>query len=278
MDAPELWSCPTCRKSVSSAFCPDCGERQLDFHALTLRGLADQIFLSLTSIDSRLVRSLLWLVGRPGALTAAYLDGRRKPFLGPVPLFLMANVLFFAAESLLRSSVFATPLAMHLERQPWSPLAQTWLTKRMAALHTTLDAFTPVFDQALALHARSFVIVMALSFAPVPLLVFWRRHMPAVAHAVFALHLYAFLMLLLCAGIGVEALFGSPMARPALVDPLVSIALLAACAAYLHAAVGTVYASRGARRALEVAVLTVGVATLVLGYRFALFVVTLYTA
>lgn len=263
---------------MSSAFCPDCGERQLDFHALTLRGLAEQLFLSLTSIDSKLVRSLASLLGRPGALTVAYLEGRRKPYLSPVPLFFMANVLFFAAESLLRSSVFATPLAMHLERQPWSPLAQTWVTNRIAALDTTLAAFTPVFDQALALHARSLIIIMALSFVPVPLLLFRRRHLPVAAHAVLALHLYAFLMLLLCAGIAVEALFGGPTAMPAFVDPLVSIASLSACAAYLYTAVGAVYASSGARRALEVAVLVVGVAALVLGYRFALFVLTLYTA
>ena len=83
---------------------------------------------------------MLSLVTRPGALTVAYLEGRRKPSLGPVPLFFMANVLVFAAESLLRSSVFATPLAMHLEKQPWSPLAQAWVTERITALDTTLVA------------------------------------------------------------------------------------------------------------------------------------------
>jgi hypothetical protein len=65
---------------------------------------------------------------------------------------------------------------------------------------------------------------------------------------------------------------------PALVDPFVSIALLAACATYLHVSVGVVYATRAARRLLEVVVLSVGVAALVLSYRFALFALTLYTA
>jgi hypothetical protein len=278
MNNHESWLCPTCREAVSSPFCAVCGERQLDLHALTLRGLAEQVWHSLTSVDGNLIRSLLALVGKPGALTVAYLEGRRKPYLGPVPLFLMANVVFFAAESLLRSSVFATPLAMHLERQPWSPFAPAWVTNRLAALDTTLAEFTPVFDQALALHARSWIILMALAFTPVPALLFRHRHLPVAAHAVFALHLYAFLLLLLCVGTGVEAWFGGPAAMAPWVDPAVSIGLLAACAAYLYAAVGTVYASNGARRALEVAALTVSVATLVLGYRFALFVLTLYTA
>src|SRR5436190_3629928 len=277
MNSPEPWLCPTCQKALSSAFCPECGEREPTFHALTLRGLAEQLFQSLTSVDSKLIRSLVALAARPGALTVAYLEGRLKPYLGPVALFFMANVLFFAAETLFRSSVIATPLAMHLEKQPWSPLAQTWVADRLAALHTTLDAFTPAFDRALAVHARSWIIVMALSFAPVLLLVFRRRRMPVAAHAVFALHVYAFLLLLLCAGSAVEALFGGPTAMPPLVDPFVSITLLAACAAYLYAAVGAVYATHGARRLLEAAVLTICVAALLLGYRFALFVLTLYT-
>src|SRR5436190_954827 len=210
MNSPEPWLCPTCQKALSSAFCPECGEREPTFHALTLRGIA-------------------------------------------------------------------TPLAMHLEKQPWSPLAQTWVADRLTALHTTRGAFTPAFDRALAVHARSWIIVMALSFAPVLLLVFRRRRMPVAAHAVFALHVYAFLLLLLCAGSAVEALFGGPTAMPPLVDPFVSITLLAACAAYLYAAVGAVYATHGARRLLEAAVLTICVAALLLGYRFALFVLTLYT-
>lgn len=277
MNASGSRPCPGCGKAVSSAFCPDCGERQFDARALTLRGVGEQLFASFTSVDSKLIRSSVSLVGRPGGLTAGYLAGRRKPYLGPVALFLVCNVLFFATESLLGAGVFTTPLAMHLERQPWSPLAQTWVADRLAEQHTTLDAFTPGFDRAISLHARSWIIVMALSFAVVPWIVFRRRRLPVAAHVVFALHLYAFLMLLLCAGTAVEALFGGPSAMPAWVDPVVSSALLAACFAHLMIAIGVVYASRGVRRVLEAALLAVGVAALVLGYRFTVFALTLYT-
>jgi hypothetical protein len=277
MNAPASWLCPTCRKPVSTGFCPDCGEQQRDTHTLTLRGLCEHLFEALTNVDGKLLRSFLWLVARPGALTAAYLEGRRKAYLGPVPLFLTANVLFFTTESLLGSGVFMTPLAYHLERQPWSPLATTLVANRLAELHTTLAAYAPTFDGALALHARSWIIAMALSFAVAPMLVFRKRHVPIAGHAVFALHLYAFLMLLLSAGVAVEAAFGGPGAMPPLVDPIVSVSLLAACGAYLYVAVGAVYGSRGARRALETALLAACVAALVLGYRFALFVLTLYT-
>jgi hypothetical protein len=275
------WTCPTCGAAVVSHFCPSCGEGSPDERELTLRGLAAQIFHSLTSVDGKLLRTFARLVRRPGDLTVAYLQGQRKPFIGPVPLFLMANVLFFAAESLFDANVFATSLDYHLERQPWSPLAQTLVTRRLDALDTTLDAYAPVFDGALTLHARSLIIVMALSFAVLPWLVFHSRRKPFAAHAVFSLHLYSFLLLLLCGADVVPWLnlrFRGHEASWQLLDNGLAVLSLLACAAYMYVAAKKVYGVGGAARIAQVGVLTVGVGAMVLGYRFALFLLTLYTA
>ena len=96
----EPWTCPTCHSAVSTPYCPGCGERPLRDRELTLLGIFDQLVLAFTSLDSRLIRSVRCLVGRPGFLTVAYLEGQRKRFVGPVSLFLMANALFFAIESM----------------------------------------------------------------------------------------------------------------------------------------------------------------------------------
>ena len=50
-----------------------------------------------------------------------------------------------------------------------------------------------------------------------------------------------------------------------------------ACATYLYIATKEVYGAHGALRVLKVAALTVVVVGIVLGYRFALLVITLYT-
>ena len=116
MTGTEPWTCPTCHRTVSTPYCPGCGERPLRARELTLRGLFDQLVQAFTNIDGRLVRSFRYLLGRPGFLTVAYLRGQRKPYVGPVPLFLIANALFFAAESLTGGTVFTTPLESHLHR------------------------------------------------------------------------------------------------------------------------------------------------------------------
>jgi len=275
-----VWTCPSCAAGTASAYCPACGERRPDARELSVRGLAAQIFHALTSVDTRLVRSLVCLLTRPGELTAAYLRGVRRPYLGPVSLFLTANVLFFATEALLGGKVFSTPLRSHLHAQPWSPWAATLVADRVAFLGTTSDLFEPKFDRAVDLHARSLIILMALSFTPLPWLLFARRRQPIAAHAVFSLHLYTFLLVLLSAATAILAAdvwLGGAGFDSRLWDNAMAIALLLGCAVYLDLALVKVYGARGWLCAVQGLLLAIGVAGIVLGYRFALFVVALYT-
>lgn len=275
----ETWTCPTCKHAVATSYCPGCGERLYLSSELTLRGLFDQAVQALTSIDGRLIRSVRGLIGRPGELTVAYLEGRRKAYVGPVQLFLIANALFFGIESLTGGTVFTTPLDSHLRTQPWSPIAEMLVSHRLAAKHMTLQVYAPVFDRAIAVNARALIMLMALSFVVAPFVVFYRRR-PLVAHAIFSLHFYAFLLLLLCVATAVPPLDrwlgGAGFASEGL-DHAISIALLAVCALYFYGATGEVYGAGGARRVLKVVALTVAVATFALGYRFVLLLITLYS-
>ena len=279
MNKSEHWTCPNCRSAVGTPFCPACGESPLHARELSLRGLFDQLFEAFTNIDSRLVRSFRYLVARPGMLTVAYREGQRKPYLGPVPLFLIVNVLFFATESLTGGKVFTTPLDSHLHTQPWSGLVQEWVNHQLQMKQTTLALYAPIFDQAVAIKARSLIIFMALFFTFVPAVVFFKSKLPLVIHAVFSLHLYAFLLLLMCVATMVpfvDSLAGGAGHASQALDHVVSISLVLACATYLYFAIGAVYATRGVWRVLQAAILTVALVAIVLGYRFVLLLITFY--
>jgi hypothetical protein len=153
--------------------------------------------------------------------------------------------------------------------------------RRLAAMHTTMEAYAPLFNQAVLVNAKSLIILMALVFALLTPVVFVRSRVPFVVHFVFSLHLYAFLLVLFCAAmvmVAIDVFFGGRGLDSPDFDYIVSGMLLAACAAYLYAAVGTVYGERGIMRAVKAAVLAIVVASLVLAYRFALFLITLYGA
>jgi hypothetical protein len=277
----DSWTCPSCDRLVSTPYCPACGERALHPRELTLRGLGDQVFEAFTNIDGRLLRSFRYLIGRPGVLTVAFLQGRRKPFVGPVALFLVTNVLFFATESLTGSTILSTPLEGHLHTQPWSELARPLVASRLTALHTSADLFAPRFDRAIALHARSLILLMALAFAVLPAIAFRGSRLPLAGHVVFSLHLYGFLLLLFCLGTPIPAagaLVGMSASTAEALDATFSILLLAACGTYLYFATGAVYGGGRALRVLKSAALAVGAAAIFLGYRFALLLITLYSA
>ncbi len=275
-----VWTCPTCHTEIASSFCPGCGEKPLDPRDLTMPGLAEQVFNALSSIDSRLLRSLHDLVVRPGALTLAYVRGQRRPYLTPIPLFLICNVIFFAVQSLTDLKIFAPILDDQITTQPLSDLARAMMTDRLTGLGTGLDQYRPLFNQAEASNAKTLIGLMMLPFALVPPLLFWRLHRPMAVHVVFSLHFYAFLLLLFCVPLLLVAgagLFGFPSRLDNDVDTALSWALLIACAAYFHTATGVVYGMRGIKQLGAALGMTVAGAFIFLGYRFVLFAITLYT-
>ena len=99
-------------------------------------------------------------------------------------------------------------------------------------------------------------------------------------HFVFALHLYAMLLLLFCVSIAAVQVVvwsgGRGLESPWL-DTVISSLILLVCSVYLYVSIGRVYGVRLVPRALTTVLLALAAAALVLGYRFALFLLTLYT-
>jgi hypothetical protein len=121
---------------------------------------------------------------------------------------------------------------------------------------------------------------MTLPFALFLPLAFLRERRPLMTHVAFSLHLYTFLLLLFCAALlaaKVSSLAGFGGLAAPLTDNVLSVANLAACAAYIYLAIGPVYSATGPLRAIKAALLALAVGAIVLGYRFVLFLITLYT-
>ena len=274
------WICPACNTPVTTPYCPACGERQPHPRELTLRGLLRQAVGAFTSLDGRLWRSLENLLRRPGALTVLYYQGPRKPYISPFALFLLMNVLFVAMEVLPGSNIFSTPLDKHLHNQPWSPLAQELVAHRLQETNTTLDAYAPIFNQAVARNAQSLVILTVLPFALFPPLLFRKSRLPFAVHLAFSLHFHAFLLLLISIALLIPAidlwLGGAGLASKTL-DNGIAIGLLLICAVYLYLSAGRVYGGSWVTRIFQAAVLVVATANIFLGYRFILLLITLYT-
>ena len=113
----QKWVCPSCKYRARTSFCPSCGEIKPADRPITLAEVSKQFFQAFTSVDGRFIRSVRYLVAHPGVLTTAYMQGRHVLYLGPVQLFLAANVLFFAVQSLTGTNIVSSPLHSHLHVQ-----------------------------------------------------------------------------------------------------------------------------------------------------------------
>ena len=192
-------TCVSCGAKYQGNFCPECGERRITGADRTVLAFLRRAFEEVTDVDSRLFRTFKKLVFRPGALTLAFAEGRRKPFLGPVQLFLLANLAYFLIQPLSGYSGYNTPLESQLAEQVYSPQLPIadWVARATSRSGLDADTFEVVYNNQSELLARSLIVVM------VPMLALWLaviafgRRKPFVDHVVFAQHFYAFDLIVL---------------------------------------------------------------------------------
>jgi hypothetical protein len=274
------WTCPTCNKLSSTRYCPTCGESPVSPREYTLSGLARRLVQAFTSIDTKTARSVWTLVRRPGELTVSWMKGVRKVYVAPITLFLLVNALFFAVQSVTGGAVFSSPLDSHLNHQDWSAFSRSLVQQKLQTTGLSLDSYTVAFNSAVAIHAKSLIILMTVPFAFLLPMVFVHARRPFMAHVVFSLHLYALLLLLFCVALflaSASAWLGFGGLETPAVDKVLSVVNLAVGGLYIYASIGPVYGTSGGWRALQTALLAIAMAAIVIGYRFSLFLITVLT-
>ncbi len=259
-------------------FCAACGEAPIKPRDLSLPGLVEMVYTAFSPVDGKVLRSFRKLLTHPGGLTRAFQDGLRKPYIGPLQIFLLANVLFFAVQSFTDFKVFTATLeARLLPTQMLSDLSQALLDARLHATGRSFAQYAPVFDQAVAVNAKSLIGLMVPFLAVLPPFVFWRAAKPLAVHVVFSLHFYAFLTCMFClplAGVIFARRLGFSGPVPQSVDNSMAISMVMASAVYFYMAAATVYGARGTAQTM---VLTFGAVAIFFAYRFVLLPITLYT-
>ncbi len=225
---PESAHCLNCGSPLSSKFCPECGQKNKDYH-LTLKNLFSDFLEELLDVDSRVLKSLKLLFTNPGFLTSEYVKGHRVSYLPPVRIYLVASVLFFlsltmvnllpsvqnneffkelsetgdldnaienAVESKQNSSTPSTLIPVGSGLVPVDPDS----SNSVMTLSVGEDRFGVEQGAFLANFSDNFAKMMFL-LLPVAALqlkaLYWRRKKLYVEHLVFSLHVHAFIFSIL---------------------------------------------------------------------------------
>jgi Protein of unknown function (DUF3667) len=91
--------CANCHAPLAGEYCAVCGQRH-EPHVHTVAHFAGEAFESVSHADSRLWRTLWYLLARPGFLTKEFFAGRRVRYLPPFRLYLVISLVFFLAVGL----------------------------------------------------------------------------------------------------------------------------------------------------------------------------------
>lgn len=87
-------TCLNCGAVLRGQYCGNCGQRARS-RLISLWELIRDAFGDLFEFDSRLWRTLIPLLVRPGQLTRDYLAGRRARYMPPFRMYLVLSLIFF---------------------------------------------------------------------------------------------------------------------------------------------------------------------------------------
>jgi len=87
-------NCLNCGHHVPDTYCSHCGQPNTE-PELTLANLLHDFFHMFTHFDGKFFQTLRVLFSRPGYLTRAFLDGKRRQYLPPVQMYVFTSALFF---------------------------------------------------------------------------------------------------------------------------------------------------------------------------------------
>jgi hypothetical protein len=86
--------CLNCGAGLVGQYCGQCGQRARS-RLISMWELTRDAFGDLFELDSRLWRTLIPLLARPGRLTRDYLEGRRARYMPPFRMYLVLSLVFF---------------------------------------------------------------------------------------------------------------------------------------------------------------------------------------
>ncbi len=139
-------TCMNCEQPLTGPFCSHCGQRHRP-GPLHFKSTFGQWAGDLVSVDSRMWRTAVALLFKPGKITADYLRGKRVHFTPPLRLYIGSSLLFFVLGGLFDSREPVEPDVASTVKAQGSPAPST--TDQDEDRPFTTDEFVKTCDEIL---------------------------------------------------------------------------------------------------------------------------------
>lgn len=185
-------SCISCGNSFSGVYCNKCGEKILQPSERTVTHFVAQVANEITSLESRLWFTLKTIICHPGQLCTDYAKGKRNPYMKPIALFLVGNLIYFLFPVL---DTYNT-LLQYQYKMPYTQLANIPARVEVAiqASGMTQEMYQLSYNQATGANSKLLLILLVPLMAPLFALVGWRSRQILSDHFLLALEYNIFVL------------------------------------------------------------------------------------
>lgn len=174
------------------------------------------------SFDSRILKTLVPLITKPGLLTVEFIEGRQRRYIHPFKLYFAASVALFLALSMSGLTVVSVAGDDDVVLTPSGVATSAEVKKNEVSVATEtpslLDgAFKPLIElmekdparlnQIFTDRLAKAVIILVPVFALLLKLLYWKRGY--VEQLVFSLHLHTFAFIAMLVGLALNIGFGA---------------------------------------------------------------------
>ncbi len=119
---------------------------------------------ALTFADSKLWRSLKFILIRPGKFSRDFVDGKRKGYMKPISLFFLANLIYFLFPLF---NTFNSNLQTQIKSPSYihSGLAKAWVNEEVAKQKITFEEYEMIYNAKTNELSKLFLITMVFFLA-----------------------------------------------------------------------------------------------------------------
>ncbi len=265
--------CIACGEILKGEFCHRCGEKAFHREDHYFKTFFSELVYAVTHVDGKFLKSLWFLLLKPGLLTKAYITGKRKNYVKPVVLFVAGNVVYFFLQPVVNINTFNSTLRAQKNWFPYSPVVRRMVDRRTSDHSANANEYEKIYNAKSEHLAKTLIILQIPMFAFFVSLFQLSLQGYYFEHLIFSTHFYAFLMFLNILGtLGVFVYFKLGGNEYELATPY-----LFASAAYLCVSLKKVYEQGWLMSVFKGILLLISSVVVLFIYRFILFLITFYS-
>lgn len=186
-----LQVCKNCSNEFTGRFCNRCGEKVIDQHERSLVHFFEEILHGITHADGKIFRNLKLILLRPGILSKKYAEGVRQPFMKPISMFFVANLIYFLIPT---THLFNTPYESQFEQWPYSEWIKPTAIHKLQTKQITERELATAYNAKTSTMSKLLLILFVPMMAMVFAIVNFKRTRFFADHIIIALEFMCFLL------------------------------------------------------------------------------------